>query len=239
MTLERRLLRVGRPGCTPSCRCERGSPTPVDWFEIAQTQTRKLGPAARPVVVPVHLDDVSLQKASGRVELPLHIRWSGLPLTDDLDNRSDRACVYEQSREREPQTTCASTSTPIGSSSCGTSSCCRPQFGRRGRGGSSAAAAPRRCSARCRSRSPRSSPAVKEAAGFALAGGGALILRGDVRRQTRDLDFFELDVGADARLSSGAGPVAPRLTGEELAFRQVRSRRRRTAGSRRPCSPSC
>jgi len=29
-----------------------------------------------------------------------------------------------------------------------------------------------------------------EAEGFALAGGAALIVRGDVDRQTRDLDFF-------------------------------------------------
>ena len=41
---------------------------------------------------------------------------------------------------------------------------------------------------------------LKEAEGFALAGGAALIVRGDVRRQTRDLDFFGLDLGADARL---------------------------------------
>src|SRR6266536_1565993 len=31
---------------------------------------------------------------------------------------------------------------------------------------------------------------LEEAEGFALAGGAALIARGDVRRQTRDLDFF-------------------------------------------------
>ncbi len=31
---------------------------------------------------------------------------------------------------------------------------------------------------------------LPEAEGFALAGGAALILRGDVVRQTRDLDFF-------------------------------------------------
>lgn len=33
---------------------------------------------------------------------------------------------------------------------------------------------------------------LDEAEGFALAGGGALILRGEVRRTTRDLDFFGL-----------------------------------------------
>lgn len=33
---------------------------------------------------------------------------------------------------------------------------------------------------------------LSEADGFALAGGGALIVRGEVERQTRDLDFFGL-----------------------------------------------
>jgi hypothetical protein len=46
--------------------------------------------------VPDDLDDPSLPKASGRVELPLHIRWSGPPITYDLDDRADRARVYEQ-----------------------------------------------------------------------------------------------------------------------------------------------
>jgi hypothetical protein len=32
----------------------------------------------------------------GRIELPLHIRWSGQPITYDLDDRADRARVYEQ-----------------------------------------------------------------------------------------------------------------------------------------------
>ena len=37
---------------------------------------------------------------------------------------------------------------------------------------------------------------LDEARGFALAGGGALIVRGDVQRQTRDLDFFGLTADA-------------------------------------------
>jgi hypothetical protein len=49
----------------------------------------------RPVAVPVDLSTAK-PKANGRIELPSHIRWSGAPLTYDLDNRSDRARVYEQ-----------------------------------------------------------------------------------------------------------------------------------------------
>jgi hypothetical protein len=37
---------------------------------------------------------------------------------------------------------------------------------------------------------------LEEANDFALAGGGALIVRGDVQRQTRDLDFFGLSTDA-------------------------------------------
>jgi hypothetical protein len=46
--------------------------------------------------VPGDLDDPSLPKASGRVELPPHIRWSGPPVIYDLADRGDRARVYEQ-----------------------------------------------------------------------------------------------------------------------------------------------
>jgi hypothetical protein len=47
------------------------------------------------VAVPYDLAS-STPKASGRVELPLHIRWSGQAFAYDLDDRADRARVYEQ-----------------------------------------------------------------------------------------------------------------------------------------------
>ena len=62
---------------------------------MAQTRTRPW-PRRAARAVPDDLDDPSLPKASGRVELPLHIRWSGPPLIYDLDDRADRARVYEQ-----------------------------------------------------------------------------------------------------------------------------------------------
>jgi len=37
-----------------------------------------------------------LVKASGRVSLPHHVRWSGPPLQYDLADPNDRARVYEQ-----------------------------------------------------------------------------------------------------------------------------------------------
>lgn len=42
---------------------------------------------------------------------------------------------------------------------------------------------------------------LQEAEGFALAGGAALVLRGEVQRDTRDLDFFGLTPDAVDRLA--------------------------------------
>lgn len=63
---------------------------------MARTRSLTLGPASRPVAVPDDVEESRLTKASGQVELPSHIRWSGLPLTYDLTYRADRARVYEQ-----------------------------------------------------------------------------------------------------------------------------------------------
>jgi hypothetical protein len=63
---------------------------------MARTRTRELGPAARPVALPADFDDPTVPRARGRVELPLHIRWSGPTITYDLDDRADRVRVYEQ-----------------------------------------------------------------------------------------------------------------------------------------------
>lgn len=63
---------------------------------MTTTRTSSLGPAARPVATPPDADDASEAKASGLVELPVTVRWSGRPKTYDLDNRVDRLRVYEQ-----------------------------------------------------------------------------------------------------------------------------------------------
>ena len=55
-----------------------------------------LGPASRPVAVPEDLDLVAGGRVDGRVELPLHVRWSGPVVTYDLAGRPDRCRVYEQ-----------------------------------------------------------------------------------------------------------------------------------------------
>jgi hypothetical protein len=65
-------------------------------LDVARTRTHEIGPTARPVAVPEDLGDPSLPKATGQVELPLHVRWSGPPTTYDLDDPADRARVYEQ-----------------------------------------------------------------------------------------------------------------------------------------------
>lgn len=46
--------------------------------------------------MPDDIDDPTVVKASGIVELPFHIRWSEPSLTYDLGDRPDRLRVYEQ-----------------------------------------------------------------------------------------------------------------------------------------------
>jgi hypothetical protein len=63
---------------------------------VALSGTSKMGPFARPVELPEDIDDATVIKASGPIQLPLHVRWSGPPKTYDLEDRRDRARVYEQ-----------------------------------------------------------------------------------------------------------------------------------------------
>jgi hypothetical protein len=63
---------------------------------MARTRNPRLGPAARPVAIPEDVDDPSVVKASGVVELPFHVRWSDPAITYDLGQRADRIRVYEQ-----------------------------------------------------------------------------------------------------------------------------------------------
>lgn len=90
---------------------------------VAATRGEKLGLASRPVSVPADVDDPRVVKASGRVELPLHVRWSGEPKTYDLADRRDRVRVYEQMLRRGPTTTSATTSMSTTCSTSGTISC--------------------------------------------------------------------------------------------------------------------
>lgn len=59
---------------------------------------------------------------------------------------------------------------------------------------------------------------LDEATDFALAGGAALIVRGDVHRQTRDLDFFGLTTTAVDRLLPA---VERALAGAGLGVRRI------------------
>lgn len=63
---------------------------------MTSSRSSQLGPEARPVAAPDDAADPAVEKAHGRVELPLHVRWSGQPKSYDLDERSDRLRVYEQ-----------------------------------------------------------------------------------------------------------------------------------------------
>ena len=52
--------------------------------------------AGRPVATPDDIDDPSIVKASGVVQLPFHLAWSDQELTYDLDDQSDRRRLYER-----------------------------------------------------------------------------------------------------------------------------------------------
>ena len=58
-----------------------GSARPTAWY--------------RPVAVPEDVDAPWVVKASGRIELPSHVRWSG-DRVYDLDDVADRMSVYKQ-----------------------------------------------------------------------------------------------------------------------------------------------
>ena len=60
------------------------------------TRSSTLGPAARPVAIPEDLENTTAVKATGKITLPLHIKWSGTTLAYDLNNNADCARVYEQ-----------------------------------------------------------------------------------------------------------------------------------------------
>jgi len=63
---------------------------------VVTPRSRTLGPASRPVALPPDGDDASANRASGRVVVPQHVRWSDPQLTYDLGDRADRIRVYEQ-----------------------------------------------------------------------------------------------------------------------------------------------
>ena len=63
---------------------------------MATRRSSQVGPGARPVAIPDDVADTRMSKATGRVELPRHVRWSDPPVIYDMANRRDRISVYEQ-----------------------------------------------------------------------------------------------------------------------------------------------
>lgn len=52
--------------------------------------------ALRPPVLPDDVDDPGVEKATGMVTLPARVRWSSPTRQYDLEDRGQRARVYEQ-----------------------------------------------------------------------------------------------------------------------------------------------
>lgn len=91
------LLRIARALMTWE---ELGTAEPLERaLEAARRRARRGGTElsgwARPVALPHDLES-SADKATGIVELPLHIRWSGPARRYDLDDPDDLRRVYEQ-----------------------------------------------------------------------------------------------------------------------------------------------
>lgn len=69
------------------------------WRHLARSRARERpisGHSVRPVAIPDDVDDPSIEKASGIVELPLRVRWSHPPRRYDLDEPRDLRRMYEQ-----------------------------------------------------------------------------------------------------------------------------------------------
>jgi hypothetical protein len=62
---------------------------------FASTRSATIGPSARPVAIPGDVDAPGVAKATGVVELPLRVQWSGRRRRYDLADRRQRALVYE------------------------------------------------------------------------------------------------------------------------------------------------
>jgi hypothetical protein len=64
--------------------------------QFAKERSATLGPHARPVAIADDVDAPGVVKATGVIELPPRVRWTGTPRRYDLADRNDRARVYEQ-----------------------------------------------------------------------------------------------------------------------------------------------
>ncbi len=75
---------------------DKTSPTRSSEADDMKDRERRGRATANPASIPDDLDDAGIEKATGIVELPLHIRWSGPPRTYDLSDRQQLARVHEQ-----------------------------------------------------------------------------------------------------------------------------------------------
>ena len=63
---------------------------------MARSRNSLIGPDTRPVALPGPTYDQERVTKTGRVALPLHVRWSSPALIYDLDDPIDVLRVYEQ-----------------------------------------------------------------------------------------------------------------------------------------------
>lgn len=97
----RMLADVGRAGAAAAAlgRPERLARVLGGWRQTARDRDvpgRASAHHSRPVAIPDDVDDPDVPKASGRIELPLRVRWSHPLRTYDLDDPRQLRRVYEQ-----------------------------------------------------------------------------------------------------------------------------------------------
>ena len=71
-------------------------PDPASEPAADQDNFPRRGIAVRPVAIPDDVDDPRVLKQSGRITLPVNVRWSGRPTMYDLTDPQDLKFVYEQ-----------------------------------------------------------------------------------------------------------------------------------------------
>ena len=174
---------------------------------------------SRPVVLPDDVDDTTIVKAHGIVELPHSVSWSGPRRTWDLDDRRQRAQVYEivlSEGTDDDVRRYIDVDALLDLWDELLAGAPRPQrLGRPPR--------PSSWRAVCLLSSLQEDllrliSALPEAQGFALAGGAAMIVRGTVDRFTGDLDLF-------GTKPDDIAPLLPAIEAAAAASGMVTSRR--------------
>jgi transcriptional regulator with XRE-family HTH domain len=166
------------------------------------------------IYVPAVLPRLAVDRALGRVRLPLHLNWSQPGREYDLSDRRQRAGVRDRlargdrpghQRLRRRSTAGGLVAGPHPASP--TTTCMAAADRHRPRKHSDLDAS--RLLTPLQVEATQLFFSLPQSAGFAVAGGAALIVQGLIQRQTKDVDLFLLDAAAST-ITSAAPRSKPR-----------------------------